>query len=197
MDFRCDKCGKCFERKFNLTRHLSTHAQEDHHQHLCIRCPKSYSRFSDCVRHMRRAHGNADRTGFSSVDLDTLKSTWQELLDDSAPPRSNTPVLDEMEQTSNGYESVSPADGSLHNQFAGESAAAATNTAPTFVQAPMAAQPTQINIGRMQCEMSIEAGSELRVRGPVRLLFNNGTPATPPTLLISATDVVQVAVHKL
>jgi hypothetical protein len=205
--YTCAFCDKAFKRKFDFKRHKKSHINQGRHQ--CIRCPLTFSRFSDRKKHMQNQHGRVDQENNNNSDLETIHTVLEEFIEDSdTSSRGVTPVLDEpvepinMEtgascssagDENNLYECVSPGNNTS------QAASRATAPAAVGVTNPVLSSTTtytaaQFSIGRLQNEMAVEADCELRIRGPVRLHFSNGGT---PTLLVGAVEVIQCSIHKV
>ena len=54
----CDKCGMCFNNKYNLKQHfLRNHSKSINY--LCEKCPKEYSRKDHLKRHEKTCNGKS------------------------------------------------------------------------------------------------------------------------------------------
>lgn len=54
QQYQCDTCGKRFNKKYNLSRHLKTHSTNDVYR--CTQCNRYFQKEDEMRTHMDNAH---------------------------------------------------------------------------------------------------------------------------------------------
>ncbi|KAF2721580.1 hypothetical protein K431DRAFT_284727 [Polychaeton citri CBS 116435] len=86
----CDKCGKLFQRSYNLKAHMETHDPHRSQPHVCqyAGCSKRFVRRTDLLRHEQSVHVKAKNYSCPLCDSSfARKDTLRRHVDDGCPRR--------------------------------------------------------------------------------------------------------------